>query len=134
MDRYVHEGVTYQEPLPRIILFNFASSIGEALKKHTHNVSPLLVAGESPQGYFKCPKPPEEIDILLVNDAGSFVLPGIEKDKALLPGQNKFSGTLLLRSGFPIPLGEVEKKLLLAVESVRFLLEQQTSEYTSIAA
>lgn len=70
---YTHEGIIYQEPLPRIALVNFSEPTQQELRAKGHNTHlyPCHTTGRSKQ--ILAPKPAHEIEILLVRDRAELI-------------------------------------------------------------
>jgi hypothetical protein len=70
--QYEHEGIVYHEPLPRVVLGNFANDVVNELRGKGHNVKGCTVFPGDTSLTLHSPSVPHEIDILILRDvAGS---------------------------------------------------------------
>jgi hypothetical protein len=98
---YKHEGLIYQEPLPRIGLINFSDTTSQSLIAKSHNVVSCPLRREGNENKITAPKSPHDMDILLIRDQGNLetslvaTAAGRHELKALIT----FSEFVLLGSG-----------------------------------
>lgn len=100
---YQHEGITYHEPLPRLLLVNFASTVVDALKSNGHNAQTCTIRRpvNTLSKELWSPKPPNEVDVLLVRDQGEWVAHLASKAIPNLPQQLvTFSSAIMRPSGY----------------------------------
>jgi len=71
---YEHNGVVYNEPLPRIVLIAYGIATAEALRAKGHNVkeAKLVTIKQTERTGVVVPAPPIETDVLIVRDVIRF--------------------------------------------------------------